>query len=676
VRDLLRHDAARTVAAPERVGPYEIVRSLGRGGMGEVFVARRSDGAYEREVAIKRLHKGFVSNEIVGRFLRERQMLARLDHEYIVRLLDGGTTAAGEPYLVMELVDGVPADAFAARLALRAKLELFLRITEAVAHAHERGFVHRDLKPGNILVRADGTPRLFDFGIARIESDETAEREGGAAPLTRAGHRLFTPEYASPEQVRGETATSASDVFALGVLLYRFLTGTHPWPASEDVRALEASICDDDPPTPSRVRGHTTSERIPRDLDAIVLCCLAKRPADRYASVAALRADVQNFLDGRPIRARRTSFFGRAVRRARRRPVHAAALVLFVSALAAGGVAWRIRHEDARRRAELRTAVADRIETAMARATRGELDAADAEIEAALTSLRELPGEKVLEAEAFSRKAVFASQRRAYDEALAHVDHAFALLDAVNAPEPVLVARLLNARTFALQMRSPGRRASRPRARRASTRWRTCPPVTCCASTRSRAGPPNCSARGRADEALSGFEEAVSEARRIDDPKRQVTARALNDLAVALAARARFADAGECYDEALGILLWIHGESHPAVAIVRYNLGTVYFRDGRLPAAKAQFERSLAAARTTEFDVLIGADQHFLARVHRDDGNGRPRRAPRARPWRCARSSVRQARWTSRAACSRSCSMPARRRTKRARCSRSFWPRE
>lgn len=620
VRDLLMQDdaAARKQAVPKRFGPYEVIRPIAHGGMGEVYAARRADGSFEREVAIKRLHKGFASQELIQRFLRERQTLARLDHEYIARLLDGGTTEDGEPYLVMEYVEGEPADVFAARLGQREKLELFVRIARAVTHAHERGFVHRDLKPGNILVRADGAPRLLDFGIARPEPEARAATD---APLTRTGHRMFTPEYASPEQIRGETATTRSDVFALGVLLYEFLAGARPWNSERGLHVLEHSICEEHPAPPGRRRGATSRERISGDLDAIVLQCLAKRPEDRYASVAALGEDVQCFLDGRPILARRVGLIGRLARHARHRPAHAAVALLILVVLVVVAIAWRSREADERRRSELHVAVRDRIATAMLHATKGQVDRAEIEIDAAASALRELPGEPELEAEILSRKAVFASSRRDWSAARAHVDRAFELLKGTPEPNPLLFARLLNARAYALQMEAPGEASFEAYKAALDYTLANVPTGDVLRVDALTGWAIEARRAGREDDSIAGLENALAEARAIQDPRRQVLARASNEIAIALARRERFDEASEHYREALEILDWNHGESHPSFAIVRHNYASSLFRGGRRSEAEEQFERSLAVSRATRHEDLIASNQLFLAQIHLGRGD-------------------------------------------------------
>ena len=210
-----------------RVGPYRLERLLAQGGMGEVYEAWRDDDQYQRRVAIKLVRGGRAPEVLIQRFWLERQILAGLDHPNIAKLLDGGATEGGQPYLVMDYVDGVPLDAFSdeKRLSVADRLRLFLPICSAVHYAHQNLIVHRDLKPGNILVTADGVPKLLDFGIAKLIGDD----QFGGGALTRTGMRAMTPQYASPEQIRGEPVTTASDIYSLGVILYELLTGHQPY---------------------------------------------------------------------------------------------------------------------------------------------------------------------------------------------------------------------------------------------------------------------------------------------------------------------------------------------------------------------------------------------------------------------------------------------------------------
>ena len=311
------------LALGTKLGSYRLVRLIARGGMAAVFEAERSDGAFDRRVAIKIL-EGIRHHEVADRFRAERQILSSLDHPNIARLLDGGTTPAGQPFLVMELVDGEPVTRWAdrRRLDVSARIELFEQVAEAVWHAHQHLVVHRDLKPSNVLVRHDDEDvKLLDFGIAKILQTDTAEE------VTLGVTRWMTPRYAAPEQILGRPVTTATDVHGLGVLLYELLTGSHPF-AGEDRSGFEVerAICEDSPPAPSLVvrdpeaaeaRGlsaHQLRHRLSGDLDAIVLKALRKDPTDRYLSVQALLEDLERFRRRFPVRARDGLWSYRAAR--------------------------------------------------------------------------------------------------------------------------------------------------------------------------------------------------------------------------------------------------------------------------------------------------------------------------------------------------------------------------
>ncbi len=309
----------------ERIGAYRIVGQLGVGGMGAAYLAGRADDAFEKRVAIKLVKRGMDTDAILRRFLHERQILASLDHPNIARLLDGGTTADGLPYFIMEYVDGQPIDTFCDthQLSVPERLRLFQAALAAVEHAHENLVIHRDLKPANILVTSKGVPKLLDFGIAKLlDVDRTLHTRDG----TTVAHAM-TLEYASPEQIRGEEVTKATDVYSLGVLLYELLTGRNPQSAAgRSPRETERVICEEMPPRPSTVveahagqcRG-TSREALRRqlsgDLDAIVLMALQKEPGRRYPSVQALADDIERHLEGQPIQARADGLGTRVARR-------------------------------------------------------------------------------------------------------------------------------------------------------------------------------------------------------------------------------------------------------------------------------------------------------------------------------------------------------------------------
>ena len=289
-------------------GPYRVVGLLGQGGMGAVYLARRADGEVEQQVAIKVVRGGPGLPGFQRRFLEERRILASLNHPGIARLLDAGHTGDGKPYLVMEYIDGVAIDAYCSKLDLRSTLNLFLLVSEAVSYAHRNLIIHRDLKPSNILIDPSGQPKLLDFGIAKIVDD---------AEATRTLIRVLTPEYASPEQMRGEARSTATDIYSLGAVLYKLLTGTAPNPPD----SAEKSVI---------VPASRIQPDIPRDIDFILRKALRDEPEERYASAEALAADIRAFLESRPVRARAGNAWYRARKFLRRYwvPVTAGAVAL------------------------------------------------------------------------------------------------------------------------------------------------------------------------------------------------------------------------------------------------------------------------------------------------------------------------------------------------------------
>jgi serine/threonine-protein kinase len=313
----------RDVAIGSRVGPYRLKRVIGQGGMAEVWLAERADGAFERDVALKLPRISLLRRDLAERFEHERDILARLEHPHIARFYDAGVTAGGLPYLAMEYVDGRPLTGWCNErgLTLRRRLALFAQVLEAVQFAHANLVIHRDLKPSNVLVTADAQARLLDFGIAKLLADGGSTHE---THLTRFAGRALTPDYASPEQIKGEPLTIASDIYSLGVVLYELLTGSLPYRIRvRSVAQLEEAIIHAEPTRPSRVltaeaapaRG-VSERRLARalrgDLDTIVLKALAKKPADRYATVAELAEDLQRFRRGLPVLARPASWGYRA----------------------------------------------------------------------------------------------------------------------------------------------------------------------------------------------------------------------------------------------------------------------------------------------------------------------------------------------------------------------------
>jgi eukaryotic-like serine/threonine-protein kinase len=390
-------------AEGRRLGAYRLLRQIGQGGMGAVYLAERADGEFEKQVAVKLLPLGLSTGAARERFLAERQILAQLEHPGIARLLDAGIAEDGTPFFVLEYVEGEPIDRYCERrsLGIEGRIDLFLQVCAAVEYAHRNLVVHRDLKPGNILVTPEGVVKLLDFGIAKVLDAESA---AGATALTQQAGRPMTPAYASPEQVRGEPITTATDVYALGVLLYQLLAGRTPYEvAGLSPGELERLICTQDPITPSAAAAgrapeseniaSTTSaaasrraRRLRGDLDTIVLMALRKEPERRYRSVSALADDLVRHREGRPVAARSDRFSYRAGKFMRRRPGTVAAGVAAAIILSGYGAivaahaerlevernfarAAAFRAEEERNRAEIER---DRAESERARAERAQ----------------------------------------------------------------------------------------------------------------------------------------------------------------------------------------------------------------------------------------------------------------------------------------------------------------
>lgn len=356
---ILAIDSVDDVTVGKTIGNYKIIKEIGRGGMGAIYLAMRDD--FQRRVALKVIKRGMDTDEIVRRFEQEREVLAALNHPNIAKLLDGGTTGDGLPFLVMEYVEGSPLTAYADENALNLdeRLSLFRKICSAVAYAHQNLIVHRDLKPSNILVDGEGEPKLLDFGIAKLL---TPERSG---QTTETGFRLLTPEYASPEQIRGERITTSSDVYSLGVLLYELLTGKKPYQIpNRNAAEIMRVVCETAPERPSSVvpvssqwrvvetthRSKTATKpyiKVTRslkgDLDNIILKALQKDPVVRYSSVEQLADDIDRYLSGLPVTARRATFnyqFAKFVER--NRTAVAFASIAFVAVLAGSSIAvWQ-----------------------------------------------------------------------------------------------------------------------------------------------------------------------------------------------------------------------------------------------------------------------------------------------------------------------------------------------
>lgn len=345
--------ATETSFVNQKIGVYEILSELGGGGMGTVYLGRRADGKFEQKAAIKLLRREFNNDKFRRHFEREKEIQARLNHPNIARLIDAGTTADGIPFLVMEYVEGAPVDKYcrAKNLSLKERLKLFNRICEAVAAAHRSLIVHRDLKPSNILIDEAGEPKLLDFGISKILDAENSD-ETQTATLLGA----MTPEYASPEQIKGDPITTATDIYSLGVILFKILAGDYPYDFKNKTNGkLLREITDSEPALVSEAAAKSDyEEKIPAsklkgDLDNIICKSLRKNPAERYPSVEQFAADLWRYIDGLPVQARPATFAYRTNKFIRRHRISViAAALVFLSLI--GGIAvasWQARTANA-----------------------------------------------------------------------------------------------------------------------------------------------------------------------------------------------------------------------------------------------------------------------------------------------------------------------------------------
>lgn len=679
VLDLLRaHDQADTgfLAEPPRMREsidesrlgldrgWQVLRELARGGMGVVYLAERADGAYQQQVALKLLAPGVLPDaESQLRLKLERQILARLDHPNIARLLDGGTTEHGVPYLVMEYVEGERIDRWssARQLDLRARVLLFLKVCDAVAYAHRNLVVHRDIKPGNILVRDDGEPKLLDFGIAK--------RLDGQAEMTSASGQLLTPRYASPEQVRGEPVSTLSDVYSLGVVLYELLTGRSPYgDAVETPPALARAVCESDARAPSTT-GRAGGEPLPvrpgllrGDLDAVVLACLRKRPADRYASVEALSQDLLAWLEGRAVAARRGGAWYRVRRFAQRHwlslgvAAGVLALVLgFNLRLAAQLEQTRIERDKGARMLAFVTdlfRVADPGEARGSSVTVREILDRGAEVlqqdhsldPPARVSLlgtlaavyRQLgllaPADALLDAalqDAEDDDAVRLHLTRAglrteqgrFDEARAELDRAAELLRSEHAEARLLQARLVFQRGDTA-LRQGRLDEAEPLLREAlAQRVRLFgPQAREVAEVRTSLGSV-LRDRGRLDAAEAEYSAALDALKHLGWETWD-RAKLTNNLAIVAGDRGRFDEAEARFVDALELIEQAVGSEHALVAAALGNVASVRMRRGDIAGSRPLFERAHAIRRAAlgERHPLTGTALSNLAYVEFVEG--------------------------------------------------------
>ena len=571
------------VAPGMTFGSWEIVEALGAGGMAEVFLARRISGDFEQLAALKLIKRGVDTDEVVHRFRQERQILASLEHPNIARLLDGGVSADGRPYFVMERIDGLPIDERCDKdgASVEVRLRRFVDVCRAVEHAHRKLVVHRDLKPSNILIDAAGQVKLLDFGIAKL-----LDPAGGVVPMTRTQVRVMTPEYASPEQVRGEPATTAGDVYQLGLVLYELLTGLRAQELRDaSLTEIERVVCQQVPPRPSTAVGaRAASDSAPRlrrilrgDLDNIVLKTLRKEPEARYPSVTALIDDLQRHLDGRPVLARQATLGYRLSRFTRRHKVAVAAGCVVAVALA-GGVAstlWqariaRVERDNARREAETARSVSqfliDTFEVADPSEARGSSVTARELLDSATRRLEQLDSQPDVQA--------------TMQDVIGRVYMSLGLYE----PSRTLLAGTLATR--------------RPQAQGAD------PQV---AQRLDHLGQV-LQEQGKYDDAETQLRAALAMRRQLFGATHEQVAESLGHLSFLAQVKGDLPGAQALIQEALDIQRALHGERHATVAGLMKDMGLAQLQGGQAEAAAA----SLEAARDVQREVL-GADHPALA---------------------------------------------------------------
>ncbi len=580
---------------PESIGPYRILRELGRGGMGIVYLAERDDSQYRHLVAVKLLKRGLETADLLRRLRQERQILAGLEHPAIPRLLGGGSTEGGQPYLAMEFVDGEPIDIYCDlhRLGIKDRLELFARVCDAVQYAHGQLIVHRDLKPANILVTAVGDPKLLDFGIAKILA-------ASPWPHTRAetqwGARLLTPVYASPEQRAGGLLSTATDVYSLGVILHLLLTGRLPEtdPGSDTSPACSAEhIADRRGTTPKGLQ-----KRLRGDLETLLVKALQPEAGRRYGSVQQMVDDIRRHLENRPISARPdawTYHVGKFVRRHRTQVV--AGVLLFAS-LSAGlvGTTWQAH------RARRQTARAEHFLDMLVEASRaadpwanpGEVVPVDRVLDdwaqRLRTWMRQYPSDQAMVLETIGRVRLHQGRLDDAEQALSSVvrEHE------TSGAEPEHLSRALAAMAEL--------RFAQGRWQEAETQGRRA------LSLRRQAGPDHpelaeslndlgaiLEAQGRSEEALQFYSEALELRRRLLGPEDPATANSLGNLGALVFHQGRLDEAELHLRSAVATLEKAYGPAHPTVTEHRTNLAEVLRQNAKVDEAETLMRAALAA---------------------------------------------------------------------------------
>ena len=577
------------------VGPYRLIESLGRGGMGAVYLAERADGQFDRRVALKLVKRGMDSEEIVRRFRMERQILASLQHPHIAQLHDGGIAEDGRPYLVMEYVEGTPIDRYCdeRQLGIEERLRLFLTVCDAVQYAHRSLVIHRDLKPGNILVTSDGQVKLLDFGIAKLLDDD------GAGVRTRTGAHLLTPAYAAPEQISQLPVTTSTDVYSLGVVLYELLTGQRP----SDVPARPSSIVADE-------NAKRLQRRLQGDLDTIILKALRHEPERRYGSAQQLLDDLRRHLDGLPVLARPDTLRYRARKFVRRHRFGAAATTGFALFLVVSAVAMAVQQRATARERDAARVERDKAEE-VAAFLESLLASADPFAPERLDTLRvrdllergvnriqnELTGRPLVQAQMLNTVGRVSDGLGDYDEALALLHQSLAIRIRWLGSENLDVAESLadlgwvhyNDGMFDL---------AEARLREALTlRRRLHPGPHEQVAESMRILGTVLQARGDLDAADSLMRGALSMYREVHGEEHTEVATSMGTLASLVWDRGDYVEAEALLRESLDLRRKLYGDDHPGLAIGLHNLGTLLRDVKRYDEAEEALRTALAINR-------------------------------------------------------------------------------
>ena len=598
--------AQASVEWPIRVGVYEIVRLLGQGGMGRVFLARRADDAFHKEVAVKLLPPA-ASHDLRVRFRTERQVLANLEHPNIARLIDGGTTKEGLPYLVMEYVEGEPLDHYCRShdLSLEERVSLIIEVADAVAAAHRQLVVHRDLKPSNVLVGTDGRPRLLDFGIAKLLPGALSEE---TALLTRRGVGAMTLSWASPEQVTGAPITTATDVYGLGLLLYLLTTGEVAYRVpAEPLSAAVDAVTHSQPLRPSLAAAEASPERrwrrrLSGDLDHIILTALRKEPERRYATVGAFADDLRRFLSGRPVRAHGDSLSYRAAKFVRRHAVGVATATTLLLALIAGLTVtlWQARLVARERdRAKTEAATAQRMNqflTTMLTApdpSRGKgrrITVAQVLDQAATHLDRDLASEPRVAGPLHDTLGLTYQNLGLVDQAQRQLDVAVRDLDRVGG-DPIALADALRDRGLVLGYAGKFNPAESDLKRALGlypdpSSSDVANALAILANVYRRAG--------RDQEAEAMFKTAVARFEALGAGHERAFADLLNNFALLYGNRTDFADAERLQRRALPLAERAFGRESPEYATLQANLAAVLDMQGKYEQAEPLYKKSIA----------------------------------------------------------------------------------